>query len=620
MAKLLSGTRVYGNLTVDTFVTATGNVTGGNLITAGQANVGTLTVNGGSTFTGNLLPSANITYNLGSPTQRWNEIFLAANTIDIGGATISADIETGSLILKGPNGAEFVLTGSSPTDSFGIFGVVEAGNTSPATSTTTGALRVTGGAGIGGNIFTGGIINIAGDSIYLGNLVLKDNGSNIFGLYAADGTTPATISQSSVDTTKISNGTSNVQVVSSNANVTVGVGGTANVMVVSTAGANVLGTLGVSGNVTGGNLLGSLITGTLTTTAQPNVTSVGTLTSVSVTGNISGGNLVTTGTVSTGTLTTSGNAIIAGNLTVSGNVISVNVTDLNVVDPIISLGRGANNTPLTTNDGKDRGEQLWYYTTSEQSAFIGYDNSAGKLIAATNVSVASEVVTVNNYGNLVIGGLESITISVTGNANVGNLGTAGQITATGNLTAAGVTSLGNITAGNISTTGNVAALFLLGNGASLSGISTFKTVAVTNGNSVVADSIADTLTLTAGIGIEITTDDATDSITITGTGGGQSIFNTGGSLGLITEPVNVAEDLGEISVAVSEQYDLGTIIISEQLLYPRQLVFPSYTVAGVPSATPAGQMIYVSNESGGAVPAFSDGTNWRRVTDRAIIT
>ena len=87
-------------------------------------------------ITGNLLPSANITYNLGSPTQRWNEIFLAANTIDIGGATISADIETGSLILKGPDGAEFVLTGSSPTDSFGIFGVVEAGNSSPATSTT----------------------------------------------------------------------------------------------------------------------------------------------------------------------------------------------------------------------------------------------------------------------------------------------------------------------------------------------------------------------------------------------------------------------------------------------------------------------------------------------------
>lgn len=47
----------------------------------------------------------------------------------------------------------------------------------------------------------------------------------------------------------------------------------------------------------------------------------------------------------------------------------------------------------------------------------------------------------------------------------------------------------------------------------------------------------------------------------------------------------------------------------------------SYTVAGVPPATAgAGQIIFVSNESGGAVLAFSDGTNWRRVTDRAVIS
>ena len=48
---------------------------------------------------------------------------------------------------------------------------------------------------------------------------------------------------------------------------------------------------------------------------------------------------------------------------------------------------------------------------------------------------------------------------------------------------------------------------------------------------------------------------------------------------------------------------------------------PSYTVGGVPPAAGnTGAMIYVSNEAGGAVPAFSDGTNWRRVTDRVIIS
>lgn len=48
-------------------------------------------------------------------------------------------------------------------------------------------------------------------------------------------------------------------------------------------------------------------------------------------------------------------------------------------------------------------------------------------------------------------------------------------------------------------------------------------------------------------------------------------------------------------------------------------IVPTYTVAGVPSATPAGQLVYISNETGGATLAFSDATNWRRVSDRAVI-
>ncbi len=48
-------------------------------------------------------------------------------------------------------------------------------------------------------------------------------------------------------------------------------------------------------------------------------------------------------------------------------------------------------------------------------------------------------------------------------------------------------------------------------------------------------------------------------------------------------------------------------------------LLPSYTVATLPTAT-AGSMIYVSDESGGAVVAFADGTNWRRVTDRVVVS
>lgn len=46
---------------------------------------------------------------------------------------------------------------------------------------------------------------------------------------------------------------------------------------------------------------------------------------------------------------------------------------------------------------------------------------------------------------------------------------------------------------------------------------------------------------------------------------------------------------------------------------------PDYTVASLPTPE-AGLMIYVTDETGGAVPAFGDGTNFRRVTDRAIVS
>lgn len=49
---------------------------------------------------------------------------------------------------------------------------------------------------------------------------------------------------------------------------------------------------------------------------------------------------------------------------------------------------------------------------------------------------------------------------------------------------------------------------------------------------------------------------------------------------------------------------------------------PSYTVAGVPSAAGvgAGTIAFISNEAGGATIAFSDGSSWRRVQDRAVIS
>jgi len=31
-------------------------------------------------------------------------------------------------------------------------------------------------------------------------------------------------------------------------------------------------------------------------------------------------------------------------------------------------------------------------------------------------------------------------------------------------------------------------------------------------------------------------------------------------------------------------------------------------------------LIFITNEAGGAVPAFGDGSDWRRVTDRTVIS
>lgn len=51
-----------------------------------------------------------------------------------------------------------------------------------------------------------------------------------------------------------------------------------------------------------------------------------------------------------------------------------------------------------------------------------------------------------------------------------------------------------------------------------------------------------------------------------------------------------------------------------------QVQLPSYTVATLPSASTVGGMIFVTDETGGAVPAFSDGANFRRVTDRSVVS
>lgn len=58
---------------------------------------------------------------------------------------------------------------------------------------------------------------------------------------------------------------------------------------------------------------------------------------------------------------------------------------------------------------------------------------------------------------------------------------------------------------------------------------------------------------------------------------------------------------------------------SEGMEQPLRL--KSFAVADLPDAALwGGATVYVPDESGGAVTAFSDGTDWLRSTDRAIVS
>ena len=52
---------------------------------------------------------------------------------------------------------------------------------------------------------------------------------------------------------------------------------------------------------------------------------------------------------------------------------------------------------------------------------------------------------------------------------------------------------------------------------------------------------------------------------------------------------------------------------------PLRLVTHTVDALPDPVASGAGAMVYVSNASDGGVPAFCDGSVWRRITDRNVI-
>ena len=146
---------IQNDLIVAGNVTVTGNVAT-NQINNGNSAVQIPSINGNvkidvsyndnqTVFTptdiianANILPLSNVTYNLGSTTQRFKDLWLSNSTIYLGNAQISANAT--SIILTNPAGGQTVLAGATTTSSV-------AGNIT------------------GGNILTGGIVSAVGNII-----------------------------------------------------------------------------------------------------------------------------------------------------------------------------------------------------------------------------------------------------------------------------------------------------------------------------------------------------------------------------------------------------------------------------------------------------------------------
>lgn len=179
-----------------TTVTATGAINGiiiGNA-TAESGAFTTLTSSGNTTLgsiSGNLVPTANVTYDLGTANLRWNQLFLAGNTIDLGGATIKSDPVEGTIALipqvkAGETATKAIVIGQQgiatvDTDANGVVSVedLQAAATNPNTTTTN--LFVSSTASVTGNI-TGGNITISGKiqgTISSGTITLTQPGNII---------------------------------------------------------------------------------------------------------------------------------------------------------------------------------------------------------------------------------------------------------------------------------------------------------------------------------------------------------------------------------------------------------------------------------------------------------
>ena len=415
-----------------------------------------------------------------------------------------------------------------------------AGNANVVVITGTGA-NITGTANITGNATVGNLGFGTGIVTGTGNITagfFLGNGSQLTGIIATSGT--ANI---------LSNGTSNVNIPTINGNITIGSAGIGNVVVITSTGMNVTGTANISGNANVGNLgtSGNITAGNL---IGPHANGTSNVSIPSVNGNVnvvSAGNttLVVTGTGAniTGTANISGNATV-GNLGTAQVLATANVTAPQLISNIAT-----GTSPLVVTSTTQ------VANLNVATAGLATYATTANAVAGANVSGAVSFATTANAvaGANVIGAVSFATTASTANAvaganvigQVANALVAGtvytnaqpNITSVGSLATLIVT--GNANVGNLGTVGNISAGFFLGNGSQLTGITATSGTAnsLANGTSNVnIPTINGNITIgSAGIGnVVVITSTGMNVAGTTNISGNANVGNIGAATAIIT--------------------------------------------------------------------------------------
>jgi hypothetical protein len=284
--------------------------------------------------------------------------------------------------------------------------------------------------------------------------------------------------------------------------------------------------LAVTGNVTAGNVyansgavVATTVTGTLTTAAQPNITSIGTLTSLIVTGNSNLGNVATAnifsgdGGLLTNISVSAGNTIISGSsnsrvVSSGGNVTTSVAGNANI---LIVTGTGVNVTGYLTSSGDITG------ANSTANYFIGSGNNLSNIQGANVFGTVANATYASNAGNANTATTATTagTVTTAAQPNITSVGTLTTLGVSGTVTAAAFTANTGVFTGNGNGLTNLA-------GANVTGTVANATYAVSAGSATTAG------TVTTNAQPNITSVGTLTSVTVTGnTISGNVYANTG---------------------------------------------------------------------------------------------